>query len=62
MDETCGRTSEEGSRQLIWAAIGAAGQEDSLRGQYIHNRKPMEVSDVILDEAGIKAQSALWVR
>jgi hypothetical protein len=31
------RTTEEGSRQLVWAAVGGAGREFELRGGYVSN-------------------------
>ena len=61
MEEEIGRTSEEGSRQLVFAAVGKAGEEDSLRGQYIDISEVREVSDFVLEELGVKVQNLLWV-
>ncbi|KAF7335675.1 WW domain-containing oxidoreductase [Mycena venus] len=51
-------TAEEGSRQLVWAAVG--GQPQNLRGQYITSSHVSEVSDFALGPQGIKAQNQLW--
>ena len=33
-------TTEEGSRQLLWAAVGGAGREFELRGGICEQGKP----------------------
>jgi len=54
-------TSEEGSRQLIWAAIGGAGREKELQGVFIAQSDIMEPSDYVLGEEGKRVQKQLWV-
>src|ERR1700761_2715904 len=43
-----GRTAEQGSRQLVWAAVGGAGREFELRGAYVSKADIEEVSDYVL--------------
>jgi NAD(P)-dependent dehydrogenase (short-subunit alcohol dehydrogenase family) len=55
------RTTEEGSRQLVWAAVGgAAGREFELRGGYVNMANLQEVSDYALSDEGATMQTRLW--
>ena len=56
------RTAEEGSRQLIWAAIGGVGREFELRGGYVNRANLQEVSDYALSDEGAAVQTRVWVR
>jgi len=56
------RTAEQGSRNLLWAAVGGAGRESELRGAYVSNAKLQEVSDYALSDEGAAVQTRLWVR
>ena len=56
------RTTEEGSRQLVWAAVGGAGREFELRGGYVNRADLHEVSDYALSDEGTAVQTRLWVR
>jgi len=56
------RSTEEGSRQLVWAAVGGAGREFELRGGYVSNANLREVSDYALSDEGAAVQTRLWVR
>ena len=42
------RTTGEGSRRLLWAAIGGAGREFELRGAYVSKVTLQEVDDYAL--------------
>jgi len=53
-------TTEQGSRQLVWAAVGGQGREDELRGAYIWSAQVLEPSDVVLGEEGKKAEIRVW--
>jgi len=55
------RTAEEGSRQLVWAAVGGAGREFELRGGYVNKASLQEVSDYALSDEGAVVQTRLWV-
>ncbi|CAK5267280.1 unnamed protein product [Mycena citricolor] len=52
-------TTEEGSRQLIYAAL-AEGTGEKLRGQFVTNYGVSEVSDFVLTPMGVKLQDRLW--
>jgi retinol dehydrogenase 12 len=54
-------TSEEGSRQLVWAAVGGTGREFELRGGYVSMADLQEVSDYALSDEGTVVQARLWV-
>jgi retinol dehydrogenase 12 len=62
MEKALAHTTEEGSRQLVWAAVGGAGSEDSLRGAYVSSSRVEEPSDILLDEKGRQLQNKVWVR
>ena len=55
------RSSEEGSRHLIWASIGGKDNIDQLRGAYISSMQVQEPSDFVISEEGKRAQTKLWV-
>ncbi|EKM80573.1 hypothetical protein AGABI1DRAFT_70956 [Agaricus bisporus var. burnettii JB137-S8] len=56
------RSAEEGSRQLIWAAIGLpeSGSLDEMRGAYINRASIEEPSDFVLGEEGKKREDKLY--
>ncbi|KAI0267298.1 short-chain dehydrogenase [Gloeopeniophorella convolvens] len=60
MEFALARTTEEGSRQLVWAAVGGAGREAELRGGYVSKADLTEVSDFVLSEDGASAQTRIW--
>lgn len=62
MEKALARTSEEGGRQLVWAAVGGEGNEDETRGAYISACRVEEPSDILLGEEGQKLQNRVWVR
>ncbi|KAK7031656.1 hypothetical protein R3P38DRAFT_2774153 [Favolaschia claudopus] len=53
-------TAEEGSRQLVFGALGNADRPNDLRGEYLSACRVFEVSDFILSADGVKAQDQLW--
>ena len=62
------RSTEEGSRQLVFAALGPdAAKLDSLettqvmRGGYVSDAEPSEPSPWVLTEDGAKLQAKIWV-
>jgi retinol dehydrogenase-12 len=57
------RTAEQGSRQLIWAAVGLpeSGSLDELRGSYISRASIEEPSDFVLGVEGKKREDKLFV-
>ena len=61
MEKALARTSEEGSRQLVWAAVGGDDQLDQMRGAYISIARISEASDFVISEKGKHYQDKLWV-
>ena len=55
------RSTEQGSRQLIWACIGGKDNIDQLRGAYISSMQVREPSDSVVREKGQRTQTKLWV-
>lgn len=59
------RSAEQGSRQLIWAALGpenATEQEArKLHGQYVHNTQIEQTSEWSRSEEGKVVQEKVWV-
>ncbi|KAJ7132349.1 hypothetical protein C8R44DRAFT_698800 [Mycena epipterygia] len=53
-------TTEEGSRQLVFGAIGEQEHPEKLRGEFTSNCKVMESSDFVLSPEGVKAQNDVW--
>ncbi|KAH9965249.1 hypothetical protein BC827DRAFT_1265275 [Russula dissimulans] len=60
MEALMARTTEEGSRQLVWAAIGGGGREFELRGSYVNKAGLEEVSDYALSDEGALMQTRIW--
>ena len=55
-------TTEEGSRQLVYAAVGSPENPDMLNGQYIKLWNEIEeVNDHCLGAEGRERQDKLWV-
>ncbi|TFY70512.1 hypothetical protein EVG20_g2488 [Dentipellis fragilis] len=54
------RTPEQGSRQLVWAALGRSEKEDELRGAYVSDHDVEEPSDFLLSEQGAKDQKRIF--
>ncbi len=61
MEKTLARSTEEGSRQLVWAAVGGADRLDDLRGAYVSLATVEESSDYVISQEGHWAQRKLWV-
>ena len=62
MELALARTTEEGSRVPVWAAVGAEEKKDQLRGAYISLMKVEEPSDLVVSAEGKAAQEKFWVR
>ncbi|KAG6867790.1 hypothetical protein C0993_011057 [Termitomyces sp. T159_Od127] len=59
MERALARTAEEGSRQLLYAALGGIGKEDDkFRGAYVSLACISEASDYVL--ASHETQDRLW--
>ncbi|KAK0443704.1 uncharacterized protein EV420DRAFT_1023754 [Desarmillaria tabescens] len=53
-------TTEEGSRQLVYGAVGSLDDEAKLRGKYIHMSEVAEESDFVISEDGKIVQNKVW--
>ena len=62
MEIIIGRSTEEGSRMLVWAGVGNNGREDELRGAYVNLCRIEEPSDFVISKVGQDVQKRLWVR
>ncbi|KAJ7649110.1 hypothetical protein DFH06DRAFT_1332130 [Mycena polygramma] len=51
-------TTEEGSRRLVWAAVGLPAAPDTLRGQYINCCEVLEPSDFVVQRR--KVEQGVW--
>lgn len=64
-DATDGRTAEEGSRELLWAALGPDGTEGDhtlqLRGAFVADVAVRPPSDYVLSDEGKNVQDRIWV-
>ncbi|KAH7922271.1 NAD(P)-binding protein [Leucogyrophana mollusca] len=60
MEKALAWTSEEGSRQLVFAAIGGKDDESKVRGGFVAQGTTTEVSDYVLSEKGAKLQAKVW--
>ncbi|KAK0214412.1 hypothetical protein IW262DRAFT_1405937 [Armillaria fumosa] len=60
MREELAFTTEVGSRQLVYAAVGSLDNEEKLRGKYIHLSRVVEESDFVLSEDGKIVQDKVW--
>ncbi|KAG6812770.1 hypothetical protein H0H92_000540 [Tricholoma furcatifolium] len=59
-EKTLARTTEQGSRQLVYAAVGGADIEDKLCGAYISCSRVSEASDFAVGSEGRAVQNKLW--
>lgn len=62
MEKTLALTAEQGSRQIVFAAIGGGEYADHLRGAYISRSDVVDPSDFVLSKEGEEAQHKIWVR
>ncbi|KAG2344848.1 short-chain dehydrogenase [Suillus weaverae] len=53
-------TSEQGSRQLIFAAVGGRDNEDNVKGGFVNRSRFVEVADFVLSDEGHKMQDTVW--
>ncbi|KAI0046699.1 NAD(P)-binding protein [Auriscalpium vulgare] len=54
------RSTEEGARQLVWAAVGGRESEHELHGAYVSDAGVKEPSDFVLSEEGNRVQKRVW--
>jgi retinol dehydrogenase 12 len=64
MEKLLAMTTEEGGRQLVWAAVGGSGstrEEEKLKGGYVSFGEVVEPSDYSMSEEGLKVEEKYWV-
>ncbi|KAF5347455.1 hypothetical protein D9757_013827 [Collybiopsis confluens] len=60
MEDEFAYTSEEGSRQIIFSAIGGKDNGQELRGEFTSYSRVLEVSDWLLSAQGKNAEDKIW--
>ncbi|KIK61666.1 hypothetical protein GYMLUDRAFT_165742 [Collybiopsis luxurians FD-317 M1] len=60
MEDDFAYTSEEGSRQIVFSAVGGKDDGLELRGEFTSYSQVLEVSDWLLSEKGKKAEDKIW--
>ncbi|KAG1846904.1 short-chain dehydrogenase [Suillus tomentosus] len=53
-------TAEQGSRQLIFAAVGGRDDEENMKGGFVSLGRIVEVADFVLSDEGHKMQDIVW--
>jgi hypothetical protein len=54
-------TSEQGSRQLIFASVAGQDDEEKMKGGYVSCGHLIEVADFVLSDEGRRMQDIIWV-
>ncbi|KAJ8482941.1 hypothetical protein ONZ45_g14774 [Pleurotus djamor] len=60
LEKLFGRTSEEGSRQYLYAALGNQEKEESMHGAYFSSMIKHEPGAFVVSEDGRKFREVLW--
>ncbi|TEB37324.1 NAD(P)-binding protein [Coprinellus micaceus] len=60
MEKALARSTEGGSRQLVYAAVGGAEDPDKLKGAYLNIHRIDEPNDTLLGEEGKRRRDILW--
>ncbi|KAG1730894.1 hypothetical protein EDB19DRAFT_1739666 [Suillus lakei] len=53
-------TPEQGSRQLVFSAVGGRDNEENMKGGYVSHGRLVEVADFVLSDEGHKMQDTVW--
>ncbi|KAG1738038.1 hypothetical protein EDB19DRAFT_1636601 [Suillus lakei] len=53
-------TSEQGSRQLVFGAVGGRDNEENMKGGFVNRGQVVEVADFVLSDEGHKMQDTVW--
>jgi len=55
-------STEEGSRRLVWGALGGKEDEERLRGAFLRlSDRVGEPSDFVISDQGQEMQERIWV-
>ncbi|KAJ3891270.1 hypothetical protein GG344DRAFT_88388 [Lentinula edodes] len=60
MENLLAMTTEEGGRQLVWAAVGGSGAEEKLKGGYVSFGEVVEPSDFSISKEGQALEEKYW--
>ncbi|KAJ4468314.1 hypothetical protein J3R30DRAFT_3386098 [Lentinula aciculospora] len=60
MEKLFAITTEEGGRQLVWAAVGGSGVEETLKGGYVSFGEVVEPSDFSISKEGQALEEKYW--
>jgi hypothetical protein len=56
-------SAEEGSRRLVWGALGGKEDEERLRGAFLRlSDRVSEPSDFVISDKGQEMQEKIWVK
>jgi retinol dehydrogenase 12 len=55
-------TAEQGSRQLVFGAVGGRHDEENMKGGFVSRGRLVEVADFVLSDEGHEMQDTVWVR
>lgn len=65
LEAVVGRTAEQGSRQILWAALGPDASQGELakdmQGAYVSASMVKEPSDFVISDEGKVAEERIWV-
>lgn len=65
LEAVVGRTAEQGSRQILWAALGPDASQGELakdmQGAYVSASMVKEPSDFVISHEGKVAEDRIWV-
>ncbi|KAJ3756880.1 hypothetical protein EV360DRAFT_95519 [Lentinula raphanica] len=60
MERLLAMTTEEGGRQIVWAAVGGVGEEERLKGGYVSFGEVVEPSDFSISREGQELEEKYW--
>ncbi|KAF9031705.1 short-chain dehydrogenase [Hymenopellis radicata] len=60
MGKALARTAEEGSRELVYAAVGGRAREEQMRGAFLSLSDITEPSDFVISKEGKVMQDGYW--
>ncbi|KAF5326302.1 hypothetical protein D9611_000458 [Ephemerocybe angulata] len=60
MEKLLAWTTEEGSRQIVFAAVGKYSNPDELHGAFINLHEVVEASDHVIGDDGKRRRDILW--
>ncbi|KAJ3842115.1 hypothetical protein F5878DRAFT_608629 [Lentinula raphanica] len=62
MERLLAMTTEEGGRQIVWAAVGGVEEEERLKGGYVSFGEVVEPSDFSISREGQELEEKYWTQ